>query len=77
MPGLPQSAILSDEKGNYVYIVDKDNIVRRRDVRLGTVGDDMVAIAAGLERNDRVVASAGAFLNPGQKVAPVLRKPGA
>ena len=76
MPGLPQSAILSDEKGNYVYIVDKDNIVRRRDVRLGTVGDDMVAIAAGLERNDRVVASAGAFLNPGQKVAPVLRKPG-
>lgn len=76
MPGLPQSAILSDEKGNYVYIVDKDNMARRRDVRLGTVSDDSVAIASGLDGSERVVMSAGAFLNPGQKVAPVLAKPG-
>lgn len=76
MPGLPQSAILSDEKGNFVYVADKDNIVRRRDVRLGSVSDDSVAIASGLDGSERVVVSAGAFLNPGQKIAPVLGKPG-
>ncbi|MCC2980572.1 MULTISPECIES: efflux RND transporter periplasmic adaptor subunit [unclassified Sphingomonas] len=76
MPGLPQSAILSDEKGNFVYVVDKDNVVRRRDVRLGTVSDNSVAIASGLDGSERVVVSAGAFLNPGQKIAPVLGKPG-
>lgn len=76
MPGLPQSAILSDEKGNFVYVADKDNIVRRRDVRLGTVSDESVTIASGLDGSERVVVSAGAFLNPGQKIAPVRGKPG-
>ncbi len=74
VPELPQSAILSDDKGNYVYIADKDNIVRRRDVRLGTVNDTSVAIAEGLDGTERVVVSAGAFLNPGQKIAPVVAK---
>ena len=73
---MPQSAILSDEQGNFVYVADKDNVVRRRAVRLGTVGEDKVAIADGLQGNERVVVSAGAFLNPGQKIAPVLAKAG-
>lgn len=76
LPELPQSAILSDEQGNFVYVADKDNVVRRRAVRLGTVGEDKVAIADGLQGNERVVVSAGAFLNPGQKIAPVLAKAG-
>lgn len=76
LPGLPQSAILSDEQGNFVYVADKDNVVRRRNVRLGTVNDDSVTIAAGLDGSERVVVSAGAFLNPGQKIAPVRGKPG-
>lgn len=73
-PQLPQSAIMSDDRGNFVYIVGADNKVARRDVRLGTVTDRNVAIADGLNGNERVVRSAGAFLNPGQKVAPVLGK---
>jgi len=77
LPELPQSAVLSDDKGNFVYIADKDNVVRRRDVRLGTVSDDTVAIASGLDGTERVVVSAGAFLNPGQKIAPIVGKPGA
>ena len=75
-PELPQSAVLSDTKGNYVYVVDAQDRAQRRDVRLGQVTQDRVAIAAGLSGSERVVQSAGAFLNPGQKVAPVLRRAG-
>lgn len=75
-PQLPQSAIMSDDKGNFVYIVGTDNKVARRDVRLGTVTDRNVAIAEGLTGSERVVQSAGAFLNPGQKIAPTLGKTG-
>ncbi|WP_028966852.1 efflux RND transporter periplasmic adaptor subunit [Sphingomonas phyllosphaerae] len=74
-PELPQSALLSDEKGNYVYIVDAQNKVERRAVTLGTVADDRVAIASGLNGDERVVQSAGAFLNPGQMVKPQRAKP--
>ena len=72
-PELPQSALLSDTRGNYVYVVDAEDRVQRRDVTLGQVTQDRVAIASGLTGRERVVLSAGAFLNPGQKVAPQLR----
>jgi RND family efflux transporter MFP subunit len=69
-PLLPQSAVLSDDKGNYVYIVNRKNEVERRAVRIGTVSDDGVTIAEGLSGQEAVVLSAGPFLNPGQKVSP-------
>jgi RND family efflux transporter MFP subunit len=69
-PLLPQSAVLSDEKGNYVYIVNDKNVVERRDIQIGTVNDAGVTIASGLSGNEAVVLSAGPFLNPGQKVNP-------
>ena len=69
-PLLPESAIQSDDKGNYVYLIDAKNQVVRRDVRLGEVSNAGVTIVDGLSGQERVVLSAGAFLNPGQKVAP-------
>jgi RND family efflux transporter MFP subunit len=73
-PLLPESAVLSDGKGNFVYIVDEQKKAQRRDVTVGEVSDRGVAIASGLTGNERVVLSAGAFLNPGQLVNPQLQK---
>jgi HlyD family secretion protein len=73
-PLLPESAVLSDAKGNFVYIVDGANKAVRREVRVGEVSDKGVAIASGLTGTERVVLSAGAFLNPGQQVNPQLQK---
>lgn len=69
-PLLPQSAVLSDDQGNYVYIVNGKNEVERRDIKIGNVGQQGVSIAEGLSGNESVVLSAGPFLNPGQKVNP-------
>jgi RND family efflux transporter MFP subunit len=69
-PLLPQSAVLSDDRGNYVYIINGKNEVERRDIKIGTVNDNGVTIVSGISGNERVVLSAGPFLNPGQKVNP-------
>ena len=69
-PVLPQSAVLSDDRGNYVYIVNGKNEIERRNIKIGTVNDDGVTIASGISGNEAVVLSAGPFLNPGQKVNP-------
>ncbi|MFL6786703.1 MAG: efflux RND transporter periplasmic adaptor subunit [Sphingomicrobium sp.] len=69
-PLLPQSAVLSDDKGNYVYIINGKNEVERRDIKIGTVEDSGVTVATGLSGSEAVVLSAGPFLNPGQKVKP-------
>jgi RND family efflux transporter MFP subunit len=69
-PLLPQSAVLSDDKGNYVYIINAKNQVERRDIRIGNVDEAGVTIIEGLSGQEAVVLSAGPFLNPGQKVSP-------
>lgn len=73
-PMLPQSAVQADEKGSYVMIVGADNKVERRSVTVGIVNDQGVGIATGLNGTERVVASAAAFLRPGETIIPVVAK---
>lgn len=75
LPVLPNSAIQTDASGNFVYIVGKDDKVERRAIKTGEVSDRGVSVVSGLTGSERVVLSAGAFLSPGQKVKPILRKP--
>ena len=62
--------MLSDEQGNYVYVIAAKNLVQRRNVKVGSVSDQGVTVAEGITGQESVVLSAGPFLNPGQKVAP-------
>lgn len=73
-PLLPESAVQSDDKTSYVYIVNAQNKVERRNVIVGQVSDRGVSITAGITGRERIVATAGAFLNPGQTVKPELAK---
>jgi HlyD family secretion protein len=72
-PQLPQSAVQSDEKGNFVMIVGNGDMVEQRRVEVGDVTAAGVAIAKGLTGQERIVANAAAFVQPGEKVAPVVR----
>ncbi|MEK6637772.1 MAG: efflux RND transporter periplasmic adaptor subunit [Pseudomonadota bacterium] len=67
-PVLPESAVLSDDKGNYVFVIDAKSKVERRQVKTGSVSDTGIPVIEGLSGNEQVVLSAGAFLNPGETV---------
>ena len=73
-PLLPESAVQSGVDGNFVLVVDGNNVIKRVPVKVGTVTDSGVSIASGLTGTEKVVALAGAFLNPGDKVKPVVQK---
>lgn len=73
-PVLPESAILSDQKGAFVYVLGKDDKVVRRAVRTGLVTDKGIVIEQGLTGKEKVVVRAGAFLAAGDKVKPRLVK---
>ena len=68
---LPESAIMSDRKGSFVYVVGRDNRVTRRDLKLGTITDKGLIILTGLDGSERVVLRAGGFLQPGEVIKPV------
>jgi RND family efflux transporter MFP subunit len=73
---LPQTAVLTDDKGSYVLIVNAQHKIERRAVHVSGIVQDGVTIADGIGGKDQVVATAGAFLQEGELVIPVLKVPG-
>ncbi len=70
---LPQTAVLTDDKGSYVLIVNAQNKVERRAVHVSGIVANGVTIADGLTDREQVVATAGAFLQVGEVVKPVVK----
>ena len=71
-PKLPESAILSDSEGSYVYVVDADNKAQRRAVKTGLITSSGIAVVEGLDGSEKVVLRAGGFLTPGESVNPKM-----
>jgi HlyD family secretion protein len=67
-PVLPQTAVMSDSKGTYVFVVNAQNRVERRPVRVAGTIDAGVIVAEGLTGTERVVTTAGGFLREGETV---------
>ncbi|TRD11435.1 efflux RND transporter periplasmic adaptor subunit [Erythrobacter insulae] len=65
---LPESAVLADDKGSFVYVVGEDSTATRRSVKTGMVTPDGLAITEGLSGTEQVVLRAGGFLNPGETI---------
>lgn len=74
-PLLPESAVLTDSRGNFVFVVGKDNKVNRRGVTTADVTDRGIPITSGLDGSELVVLSAGGFLNAGETINPDRTKP--
>ncbi len=73
---LPQTAVLTDDRGSYVLIVNSQNKVERRAVHVSGIVANGVTIADGLTDKEQVIATAGAFLQEGEVVKPVAKTGG-
>jgi RND family efflux transporter MFP subunit len=71
LPVVPQTAIMSDAAGSFVYLVGPDDQVVRRDVQVSGTRSDGVVIRSGLDGSERVVSTAAAYLRLGEKVRTV------
>ncbi|MGJ8598220.1 efflux RND transporter periplasmic adaptor subunit [Sulfitobacter sp.] len=67
---LPESAVLADDEGSFVYVINDENEAVRTSVTTGIVTPDGIAITGGLAGTELVVLRAGGFLNPGEVVNP-------
>ena len=67
---LPESAVLADDDGAFVYVINEENQATRRAVTIGRATEFGIAITEGLSGDELVVQSAGGFLNPGETVNP-------
>lgn len=65
---VPEPAVQTGQDGNYVYVVNDDDTVSRRDVTLTTTQGTQSAIASGVDPGERVVVDGVDSLREGAKV---------
>jgi multidrug efflux system membrane fusion protein len=66
----PASATQRGPDGTFVYVVDSNNTVSMRPVKLALTQGNTVVIASGLQGGDRVVTDGQEKLQAGSRVAP-------
>ena len=67
---VPDEALSADQRGPYLLVVDKDDIVQQRTVQTGQLEGRLRVIASGIAPDDMVVISGNQKAIPGEKVAP-------
>lgn len=63
-----REAVLSDQLGDYVFVVDADKKAVRKNIMLGQRYGPLVAVLSGLTETDQVVMNGYVTLSPGQTV---------
>ena len=71
---VPDVALGSDQAGRYLLVVNGENIVEQRKVRVGPLEGELRVIEEGLKAEDRVITAGLLRAIPGQKVDPQLKK---
>jgi membrane fusion protein (multidrug efflux system) len=67
---IPRAAVLSDQEGDYVYVVGADNKALQRRVKLGQSTPAFAAVLNGLTEGENVIVDGIQRVRPGQVVAP-------
>jgi membrane fusion protein, multidrug efflux system len=67
---VPRSAVLSDQQGDYAFVVGPDNKAQRQNVKLGQSTSAVASIVSGLKEGDSVVVEGLQRVRPGQPVSP-------
>jgi RND family efflux transporter MFP subunit len=70
---VPDVALGSDQAGRYLLVVNGENIVEQRKVRVGPLEGGLRVIEDGLKSDDRVITAGLLRAIPGQKVDPQLK----
>ena len=73
--GIPRSAVLMDQQGDYVWVVGQDDKVERRTVKLGQSTPTVASVTDGLKAGEIVVSEGVQKVRGGQKVSPGPAEP--
>jgi membrane fusion protein (multidrug efflux system) len=67
---VPRAAILSDQRGNFVYVVNAENKAEIQRVKLGQSTPETAFILTGLQEGAQVILEGLQRVHPGETVAP-------
>jgi len=72
---IPRAAILSDQQGDYVFVVNDKNVAEQRRVKLGQSTPEIAGVAEGLKPGEQVVVEGIQRVRPDIAVSPAPASP--
>jgi membrane fusion protein, multidrug efflux system len=73
---VPRAAVLSDQQGDYVYVVDAQNKAQVRRIQQGQSTPSLAVITNGLKEGELVITEGLQRVRPGEAVSPSPATPG-
>ncbi len=70
-PAVPQSAIMQDIKGTYVWVVGTDSRVAKRYIERGGIVKELLLVESGFQADERIVTDGTHKISAGEPVRPV------
>jgi membrane fusion protein (multidrug efflux system) len=67
---IPRAAVLSDQQGDYVFVVDAQNKAEQRRIHLGQSTPSTAVVSNGLKEGELVISEGLQRVRPGQTVSP-------
>ena len=67
---IPRSAVLSDQQGDYVFVLGADNKAEQRRITLGQSTSTVASVTNGLSAGEKVIVEGLQRVRPNQAVAP-------
>jgi membrane fusion protein (multidrug efflux system) len=67
---IPRAAVLTDQQGDFIYVVDGENKAQQRRIKLGPDTPGTAAVMSGLSEGERVVVEGLQRIRPGLLVSP-------
>jgi len=67
---IPRAAVLSDQQGDYVYVVDAQNKAQQRRIQLGQSTPSVAVVTTGLNEGELVISEGIQRARPGEVVSP-------
>src|SRR5271167_3521319 len=67
---IPRAAVLSDQQGDYVYVVDAQNKAQRRPIQLGQSTPSTAVVSNGLTEGELVISEGVQRVRPAEVVSP-------
>jgi membrane fusion protein (multidrug efflux system) len=68
--GIPRAAVLADQQGDYVYVVDGQNRAEVRRIHLGQSTPQTAVVTSGLSEGELVISEGVQRVRPGEIVSP-------
>src|SRR6516162_2443035 len=67
---IPRAAVLADQQGDYVYVVDAQNKAQVRRIQLGQSTPSIAVVTSGLNEGELVISEGIQSARPGEVVSP-------